>query len=275
MVEGREYNGVEIIIEQPGGRRVTALAHISPIYSQDGNVLGACNVLIDITGRKHSDACNSEFLSSVGHEMRNPLGAVQNAVHILRSKGAIGSQSTWALQLIERQMQELVGLAEMLSDVAKLSPDSFELSLSTFDLEEAVRAGAGAQAEALGEKQQTLHFHLPSTNQPVCADRRLLERAVGLMVRHMSTVLRTGRTVHLRTEFVREAYSIEAGDEISAESNAADKVDRSGVEAKDSREVNGPTCVAPRHCRCTSGIGDSLAWGFHSALLLSQGDRPR
>ena len=39
-----EYNGHEIVIEHPDGKRLTALAHASPIHNETGQLLGAVNV---------------------------------------------------------------------------------------------------------------------------------------------------------------------------------------------------------------------------------------
>jgi PAS domain S-box-containing protein len=51
----QEYNGHEIIIERPDGERLTALAHANPIYDEDGKLVGAVNVLVDITERKRAE----------------------------------------------------------------------------------------------------------------------------------------------------------------------------------------------------------------------------
>lgn len=48
----QEYNAREITVEQPNGNRVTVLAHASPIYDESDNLIGAVNVLVDITERK-------------------------------------------------------------------------------------------------------------------------------------------------------------------------------------------------------------------------------
>jgi diguanylate cyclase (GGDEF)-like protein/PAS domain S-box-containing protein len=51
----QEYNEREIVVERPDGRRLTALAHANPIHDESGELLGAVNVLIDITGRKRAE----------------------------------------------------------------------------------------------------------------------------------------------------------------------------------------------------------------------------
>jgi signal transduction histidine kinase len=48
---GEEYNGEEIIIERPDGKRLTVLAHANPIRDEAGELVGAVNVLVDITDR--------------------------------------------------------------------------------------------------------------------------------------------------------------------------------------------------------------------------------
>ncbi len=55
LQEQKEYNGHEIIIEQPGGKRRTAIAHANPIRNDGGTMIGAVNVLVDITERKESE----------------------------------------------------------------------------------------------------------------------------------------------------------------------------------------------------------------------------
>jgi PAS domain S-box-containing protein len=53
---GQDYDGEEIIIERPDGSRITALAHASPIRDESGKLVGAVNVLIDISDRKRAEA---------------------------------------------------------------------------------------------------------------------------------------------------------------------------------------------------------------------------
>ena len=52
---GTEYNGEEIIIERPDGHRLTALAHANPIWDDAGELVGAVNVLVDISQQKQSE----------------------------------------------------------------------------------------------------------------------------------------------------------------------------------------------------------------------------
>ena len=54
LKKDKEYNGREIVVERPDGRRLTALAHANPIRDESGKLLGAVNVLVDISDSKRA-----------------------------------------------------------------------------------------------------------------------------------------------------------------------------------------------------------------------------
>ncbi|HKY94323.1 MAG TPA: PAS domain S-box protein, partial [Kiloniellales bacterium] len=51
----RGYNRQEIIIERPDGRRVHALAHANPITDPAGKLIGALNILIDLSDSQRAE----------------------------------------------------------------------------------------------------------------------------------------------------------------------------------------------------------------------------
>jgi diguanylate cyclase (GGDEF)-like protein/PAS domain S-box-containing protein len=51
----RGYNEREVVVERPDGRRLTALAHANPIHDDSGELLGAVNILMDVTERKRAE----------------------------------------------------------------------------------------------------------------------------------------------------------------------------------------------------------------------------
>ena len=50
----KAFNGREIVIERPDGQRITVLAHANPMHDESGNLLGAVNVLVDISDRQRA-----------------------------------------------------------------------------------------------------------------------------------------------------------------------------------------------------------------------------
>jgi PAS domain S-box-containing protein len=65
LTEERAFDGKEIMIERPDGTRVTALAHANPIRDEEGKMIGAVNVLIDISDRKLAENAQGHLAAIV------------------------------------------------------------------------------------------------------------------------------------------------------------------------------------------------------------------
>jgi PAS domain S-box-containing protein len=53
--EGRSLRKIEAVVERPDGSRRHVLAHPHLVYDDKGALIGATNVLVDITDRKESE----------------------------------------------------------------------------------------------------------------------------------------------------------------------------------------------------------------------------
>ena len=119
----REYTGCELSIERPDGERLNVIAYASPIHDKSGKLIGAVNVLFDITGPKRAeqalrerDRARNEFLAVLSHELRNPLAAIPFAIELLRPVVNHSPESKSALEVIDRQTREI---AKLVDDLVK------------------------------------------------------------------------------------------------------------------------------------------------------------
>ncbi|HJU65806.1 MAG TPA: ATP-binding protein [Gemmatimonadaceae bacterium] len=125
----KEYHGHEIIIEQPDGTRITALAHASPIHDESGRLLGAVNVLVDISDRKRvedalkeADGAKSEFLATMSHEIRTPINAIIGYVDLLDVEvaGPLTEGQRSHLRRIQAASRHLLSLVTDVLDLSKV-----------------------------------------------------------------------------------------------------------------------------------------------------------
>lgn len=107
---GREHNGCEIIIEQPSGRRITALAHANPIHDESGKLLGAVNVLVDISDRKSADEAQA-LLAAI-------VDSSDDAIVSKTLEGRVLSWNSGAERIFGYQAEEMVG-----SLITRIIPD--------------------------------------------------------------------------------------------------------------------------------------------------------
>jgi PAS domain S-box-containing protein len=82
--EGRPINGMEAAAERPDGTRVPFMAFPSPLRAS-GQVVGAVNMLVDITERKRAEERIALLAREVDHRSRNLLALVQATVHLTQA----------------------------------------------------------------------------------------------------------------------------------------------------------------------------------------------
>jgi signal transduction histidine kinase len=79
-----------------------------------------------------------EFLATLAHEMRNPLGAIGNAVGMLELTHATGERAIRAHEMIARQVGYISRLMEELLDVERVVSGKIRLDRKPLDLAEAI-----------------------------------------------------------------------------------------------------------------------------------------
>jgi CheY-like chemotaxis protein len=67
------------------------------------------------------DAADAEFLRTLGHDLRNYLAALRNALELLRRDGANPKTFEFAAGIMEKQLQEIEGLADDAEERAQQS----------------------------------------------------------------------------------------------------------------------------------------------------------
>jgi PAS domain S-box-containing protein len=83
--EGRAINGMEVAAERPDGTRVQFMAFPSPLRDTAGKIVGAVNMLVDITERKQAEAQIAFLGREAEHRAKNVLATVLATVHLTRS----------------------------------------------------------------------------------------------------------------------------------------------------------------------------------------------
>jgi signal transduction histidine kinase/CheY-like chemotaxis protein len=85
-----------------------------------------------------ADRRKDEFLAMLGHELRNPMAAIRNALWVLDEVGARGEQDVRQREVIDRQAKHLVRMVDDLLDVSRVTLGKIILKRRPADLEEVV-----------------------------------------------------------------------------------------------------------------------------------------
>lgn len=76
--EGRPVRDQQAILERPDGTRVPFAPYPTPLWDSEGNVVGAINMLVDITAQKNADERQKILIAELNHRVKNSLATVQS-----------------------------------------------------------------------------------------------------------------------------------------------------------------------------------------------------
>ena len=116
----------EVVIERPDGKRVTVLSNVAPLLDEEGNMIGALDVLQDITDRRWSEDARrvAERLSAskrVAAEVAQLKPVLLSMVNLLDLLGREATLSVQARGYAEHARLELVHFDALVRQMAQLS----------------------------------------------------------------------------------------------------------------------------------------------------------
>jgi len=101
---------------------------------------------------RRSNEAKDEFLALLGHELRNPLAPVRNAIEVLRLRGAADPQTSRMHEIMGRQVTHLTRLVDDLLDVSRITRGRIELRKDRVDLSALVAAAVDAAQPLIDER---------------------------------------------------------------------------------------------------------------------------
>jgi signal transduction histidine kinase len=132
-VEGLEAGADDYLVKPFSAReliaRVSALLELARIRQE--------MVEREQAGRRQAEQASrarDEFLAMLGHELRNPLGAIGGAVSVLGLLAKSGDEAEKPREIIRRQTAHLTRLLDDLLDVTRLDTGKIELQRRPLDL---------------------------------------------------------------------------------------------------------------------------------------------
>jgi signal transduction histidine kinase/ActR/RegA family two-component response regulator len=137
-----------------------------------------------------------EFLAMLGHELRNPLAAISNAVIILTSGRSNREQVEFASGVIARQTQHLKRLIDDLLDVGRVMTGKILLERQPLDLAASARYVAGTLHTAGRFTQRKLEIEA----EPVWihGDETRMEQIITNLLVNAATYTGIGGRIRLR-----------------------------------------------------------------------------
>ena len=168
IARGRKL-GVLMLGTGLSGRRFgpDALALAADLATRAAVSLDNCLLYAKI---QEDDRRKNEFLAMLAHELRNPLAPIRNAVHLLCMPDRGQAKLDWAVDVLERQTQQLVRLVDDLLDVARITQGRILLKLEPVDVAKVVGVAVEMSRPLIKAREHELAVTVPSAPLAVHGD---------------------------------------------------------------------------------------------------------
>jgi len=165
--QGENIRNVELARQDRAGNVVPILVTLSAIQDENGEPVGIATISKDIQAQKDAErqareavVRRDEFLAMLSHELRNPLGAVLNAAHLLTQTEGSGEASNMAAGVILRQSRQMARLLDDLLDVSRVTQGKIEIRKQAIDLVQSVRDAVEAVRPEFEDRKHAIELKL-------------------------------------------------------------------------------------------------------------------
>jgi signal transduction histidine kinase/ActR/RegA family two-component response regulator len=147
---------------------------------------------------RNADRRKDEFLAMLGHELRNPLSAIANAVRLWNVAGEDRNAVELARGVIERQTTNLSRLVDDLLDVARITEGKIDLRKRAVDVNEVIRQAVEAVRPAIDQQRHELQLILEhDATLWVDADPTRLEQIITNLLTNAIKYTRKGGEIRI------------------------------------------------------------------------------
>jgi PAS domain S-box-containing protein len=107
LKEGRAIRNAEALAERPDGTRVPFIPYPTPLRDARGNIVGAINMLVDISERKEAETQQRVLFNELNHRVKNNMQTLQALLHLAGKK----TQSPEAREVLSEAGSRVAAMA--------------------------------------------------------------------------------------------------------------------------------------------------------------------
>lgn len=172
---------------------------VSPVFDDQGAIVGASRIARDITARKRAEAelaallvseqharadaeaanrLKDEFLAIVSHEVRTPLNAIVGWIQMLRSGKLDQEQVAKALETIDRNAASQAEIISELLDTSRIVSGNLRLDTKPITIPPLIEAAVEILRPAAEAKSITIDTKLDPVEEPIWGDSARLQQVL-------------------------------------------------------------------------------------------------
>jgi PAS domain S-box-containing protein len=170
----------------------------------NGALQGFAKITRDMSRRRRLEELEassqrmSQFLALLGHELRNPLAPLRNAVSMLQLKTADHHAFVPEHELIDRQLSHLTRLVDDLLDAGRVTLGRVQIEPKPVSMQAIAQLSIEGSAPLLAAREQTLDVVLPDTPMTIKGDLTRMVQVVQNLLNNASKFSPAGASISLQ-----------------------------------------------------------------------------
>jgi two-component system, NtrC family, sensor histidine kinase KinB len=159
------------------------LPRATPLYSEQGVVVGVTLVLQDVTRLMRFDELKNDLVATVAHEFRTPLTSLRMAIHLCAEEvvGPLTEKQADLMHAARQDCERLQGIVDDLLDLSRIQAGRMPLKLQPLSAADLLDDAVGALRSTADAAQVELRVVPPEAPVEVQGD----EERVGLVLTNL------------------------------------------------------------------------------------------
>lgn len=194
------------------GGRIFVSGTLTALRDANGELLGFAKIMRNRTDQKlqvetlesridaqqQARQRKNNFISTLGHELRNPLNAISVAVQELDAYGPSTPETTFPLATIRRQVEFMSRMINDLMEVTRMAAGKIELHKQKLVLQEVIGQAVEACQPSIQQRAHELHQLLPDVPIALDADPMRLRQVFINLIENAAKYTPPGGTIWVK-----------------------------------------------------------------------------
>ncbi len=144
-----------------------------------------------------ADARKNEFLAMLGHELRNPLAPIRNAVKIMKQRGSDDPDMCWARDVVDHQVRHMGQLVDDLLEISRVTSGKVRLQKEAVDVATIVAFAVETSRPSIEVQHHRLSISLPAEPIYVDADSIRIAQVISNLLNNAAKYTKSGGQIRL------------------------------------------------------------------------------
>jgi PAS domain S-box-containing protein len=182
LKQGEQIRDYETVRVQKDGTAIHVSLTVSPIRDAAQNIIGASTIARDISDRKALEQLHADFIASLTHDIRGPVGNISGYLELLRDEQGLSAKAREITAVMESSVQTTFSLITNYLDQARIEAGRLSLANGPVALDELLTRVVRQYEVLAARRHITVSLRLEPEPPPLEGDALALVRVFSNLV---------------------------------------------------------------------------------------------